>query len=296
MSKITRTVVSTKNAAKPLAPYNQAIIAGRTVYLSGCLGLDKDTLTLVPGGAGPEMKKALENAVAILEAAGSSVDKVVKTMIYVDDLKDFGAINEEYKKVFNKDFPARSCVQTAKIGLDAKVEFEVIAVTGDVKTITIFTRLLLLNGCVSNTSTELLKMSHSTRAIISTNNAAKPLAPYNQAIVADRMVYVSGCLGLDKETLSLVPGGAGPEMRKALENMVAILKASGSSAEKVVKTMIFVSDLNDFGAINEEYKKVFTKDYPARSCVQIAKIGLDAKVELEVIALTGDVEFKTISN
>lgn len=78
--------------------FSQAIIAGRTVYLSGLLGLDKDTLALVPGGAGPEMKKALENMVAILEAAGSSVDKVVKTMIFVDDLKDFGAINDEYKK------------------------------------------------------------------------------------------------------------------------------------------------------------------------------------------------------
>lgn len=62
------------------------------------MGLDKDTLTLVPGGAGPEMRKALENMVAILKAAGSCVENVVKTMIFVDDLKDFGAINEEYKK------------------------------------------------------------------------------------------------------------------------------------------------------------------------------------------------------
>lgn len=62
------------------------------------MGLDKDTLTLVPGGAGPEMKKTLENMVAILEAAGSSVENVVKTMIFVSDLKDFGLINDEYKK------------------------------------------------------------------------------------------------------------------------------------------------------------------------------------------------------
>lgn len=66
--------------------------------MSGCVGIDKDTLTLVPGGAGPEMKKTLENMVAVLEAAGSSVDKVVKTLIFVKDLKDFGAINDEYKK------------------------------------------------------------------------------------------------------------------------------------------------------------------------------------------------------
>ncbi len=77
---------------------SQAITIDRTVYVSGCLGLDKDTLTLVSGGAGPEMRKTLENMVGILEAAGSSVDKVVKTMIFVSDLKDFGAINDEYKK------------------------------------------------------------------------------------------------------------------------------------------------------------------------------------------------------
>lgn len=73
------------------------------------MGLDKDTLALVPGGAGPEMRKALENMTAILEAAGSSVEKVVKTLIFVADLKDFGAINEEYKKgrifLHNRQFP-----------------------------------------------------------------------------------------------------------------------------------------------------------------------------------------------
>lgn len=71
----------------------------RTVYLSGCLGLEKDTKALVSGGAGPEMKKALENLKATLEAAGSGIDKVAKCTIFVQDItRDFGVINEEYKK------------------------------------------------------------------------------------------------------------------------------------------------------------------------------------------------------
>lgn len=78
---------------------------------------------------------------------------------------------------------------------------------------------------------------------------------FSHAIIADRTVYVSGCLGLDKDTLKLVPGGAGPEMRKALENMIAILESAGSSVEKVVKATIFVTDLKDFPAVNEEYRK-----------------------------------------
>lgn len=79
--------------------FSQAVVVDRTVYLSGCLGLDKDTKVLVSGGAGPEMKKALENLKATLEAADSGIDKVVKCTVFVQDMaRDFGVVNEEYKK------------------------------------------------------------------------------------------------------------------------------------------------------------------------------------------------------
>ncbi|XP_049302376.1 rutC family protein UK114 [Bactrocera dorsalis] len=132
MSRIVKKLVSTANAAKPVAPYNQAVIADRTLYVSGCLGLDKDTMQLVPGGITQQTEVALKNLVAVLEAAGSSVDNVVKNTIFVKDLNDFGAFNEVYKKVFSKNFPARSCVQVARLPLDALVEIESIALIGDV--------------------------------------------------------------------------------------------------------------------------------------------------------------------
>lgn len=77
---------------------------------------------------------------------------------------------------------------------------------------------------------------------------------YSQAVVADRTVYVSGCLGMTKD-LKIVTGGAAAEAKMALENMGHVLTASGSSFDKVVKTTIFLNDINDFGAVNEEYKK-----------------------------------------
>lgn len=143
---------------KNLLNRSQAVVAGRTVYVAGCLGLDKDTMKLVPGGAGAEMRKAFENMNAILEAAGSSADKVTKVNIFVTDMKDFAAINEEYKKgdfrfllqkhfveikscpfyfvtVFTKDFPARTGVEISNLAAGAKVEFDVVAVVGDVKII-----------------------------------------------------------------------------------------------------------------------------------------------------------------
>ncbi|XP_043662253.1 rutC family protein UK114 [Drosophila teissieri] len=137
-------------------------------------------------------------------------------------------------------------------------------------------------------------MSTIVRKLISTANAAKPVAPYNQAVVADRTVYVSGCLGLDKDTMQLVPGGPTEQAEKALENLEAVLKAADSGVDKVVKNTVFLKDLNDFGAFNEVYKRVFNKEFPARSCFQVAKLPMDALVEIECIALTGSVETKTV--
>lgn len=78
---------------------------------------------------------------------------------------------------------------------------------------------------------------------------------WSQAVVADRTVYVSGCLGLDKNTMKLVPGGAVAEAEMALKNLEAVLVAADSGIDKVIKNTIFLKDLNDFGAINEVYKK-----------------------------------------
>lgn len=97
-STIIKKIIATSMAPRPLAPYNQAIVVDRTVYLSGVLGMDKDTLKLVSGGVVPEAKLALENMQHILAAAGSKVDNVIKCTVLLNDINDFGAVNEEYKK------------------------------------------------------------------------------------------------------------------------------------------------------------------------------------------------------
>ena len=97
-STIIKKIIATSMAPRPLAPYNQAIVVDRTVYLSGVLGMDKDTLKIVSGGVVPEAKLALENMQHILTAAGSKVDNVIKCTVLLNDINDFGAVNEEYKK------------------------------------------------------------------------------------------------------------------------------------------------------------------------------------------------------
>lgn len=121
-----KTVINTKNAPEALGPYSQAIKIGDMIFTSGQIPINPETKELVT-----EIKKAtkqsLTNIKNILEEAGTSMDKVVKTTVFVKDLNDFAAVNEVYATFFEGKPPARSCVQVAKLPLDAPVEIEVIA-------------------------------------------------------------------------------------------------------------------------------------------------------------------------
>ncbi|XP_019560110.3 rutC family protein UK114-like [Aedes albopictus] len=132
MASIVRKVVNTEKCPKVPAPFNQAVVAGQTVYCSGIMGMELGSLKLVNGGAGPEAAKALENLAVLLEAAGSSLANVVKTTILLTDIKDYGVVNVEYRKVFSDSFPARTCFAVKSLPMGASVEIEAIALAGDV--------------------------------------------------------------------------------------------------------------------------------------------------------------------
>ncbi|KAL7050595.1 hypothetical protein ACKWTF_004139 [Chironomus riparius] len=131
MASIIKKIITTAKAPLPVGPYSQAVVVDRTVYLSGALGTDPATGKLVEGGAIPEAAKALENIIVLLASAGSKIDNVIKCTVLLNDMADFAGVNLEYKKVFTKDLPARTCVQVGKLPLGANVEIEVIAVVGD---------------------------------------------------------------------------------------------------------------------------------------------------------------------
>ena len=121
-------VVRTERAPAPFqgAPYNQAIVAGDFVFVAGQLGL-KPGDTAVEGDITQQTEQVLANLQAILEEAGSSLDRLVKTSVFLMDLDDFQAMNAVYAKRFGKPYPARTCVQAAALPLGARVEIEVIA-------------------------------------------------------------------------------------------------------------------------------------------------------------------------
>jgi len=120
---------------------------------------------------------------------------------------------------------------------------------------------------------------------IATEAAPKAIGPYSQAIRAGDMLFVSGQIPIDPATGAFAGTTAATQLVQCLTNVQAILQAAGLGLEHVVKTTIFVQDLKEFAAINEAYARFFTASFPARSCVEVARLPKDALVEVEVIAV-----------
>ena len=125
------------------------------------------------------------------------------------------------------------------------------------------------------------------RRIVRTEGAPGAIGPYSQAVVAGGFVYASGQIPLDPATGQFVEGGVGEQTRQVLKNLSKVLEAAGSSLGRVVKTTVFLADMNDFAAMNEAYAEFFAEEPPARSTVQAARLPRDARVEIDVVALAG---------
>jgi 2-iminobutanoate/2-iminopropanoate deaminase len=123
------------------------------------------------------------------------------------------------------------------------------------------------------------------REVISTNNGPKAIGPYSQAIRANGFVFVSGQVSFDPVTNTLVLGDVGAQTNRVIQNLSGILKAAGSSLDKVVRATVFLKNMNDFAAMNEVYAKHFPSQPPARSTVEVARLPKDVLVEIDVIAL-----------
>ena len=123
------------------------------------------------------------------------------------------------------------------------------------------------------------------REVIATNDGPKAIGPYSQAIRANGFVFISGQIPVDPATQQLVAGDVAAQTERVLQNLSAILKAAGSSLEKVVKAGVFLKNMSDFAAMNEVYGRYFTEAPPARSTVEVARLPKDVLVEIDVIAL-----------
>jgi len=123
------------------------------------------------------------------------------------------------------------------------------------------------------------------KQVITTSDAPKAIGPYSQAIVSSSgLIYTAGTLGADPTTGELVGPGIQEQTRQALTNLAAVLRAAGSGLDKVLKTTVFLADMEDFAAMNEVYAEFFGTVPPARSTVQVAGLPKGARVEIEAVA------------
>lgn len=122
------------------------------------------------------------------------------------------------------------------------------------------------------------------KKIVSTTKAPGAVGPYSQAVKYGDMLYTAGQIALHPETGQMVEGGIKEQTHQVFANLKAVLEASGTGLENVIKTTVFIIDMNQFGDVNEVYGDYFAEDYPARSCVEVSRLPKDALVEIEVIA------------
>jgi len=123
------------------------------------------------------------------------------------------------------------------------------------------------------------------REVINTKNAPAAIGPYSQAIKVGNMMFVSGQIPFVPETMELVSEDVQEQTRQALENLKGILDEAGMSFSDIVKTTVFIKDMNDFGKINEIYAEYFVDNKPARACVEVARLPKDVKVEIDAIVI-----------
>lgn len=122
------------------------------------------------------------------------------------------------------------------------------------------------------------------KTIIRTDKAPAAIGPYSQAIEVNGMVYTSGVIPVNPQT-GEIPEGTIAQATQALTNLKNLLEAAGSSMDQVIKTTVFIKEMDEFGTINGIYKDFFTSDFPARSCVEVARLPKDVLLEIEAIAV-----------
>jgi len=261
-----RRAVQSANAPKAVGPYSHAIQApaDRVVFLSGQIAVDPVKDRLIAGNAAKQTERVMQNLKAVLDTAGASFDEVVKTTIFLTDLADFNAVNEVYGRYFRNAPPARATVQVAALSRGARVAIEGVAVK---------------SGTASTSP---------VRVAVQSALAPRAIGPYSQAIdvAAGSFVFVSGQIPVDPTSGELVQGDIVAQTERVMENVKAVLAASGATFDDVVKTNLYLADLGDFTKVNEMYGRYFQKTPPARATLQIAALPRGARIEIECVAAT----------
>ncbi len=237
------------------SPYSYGIESGNTLFLSGLVSRNGKDNSVVTGDITTQTKTVMENAGAILKAAGMSHSDVVSSRVYITDTALFQGMNAAYRTYFPKDPPARATVRAGLMGPQYVVEITMVAVQeGD-------RQALITPNADGTACTANPNLSSSVR-------------------VGNRL-YVSGMLG----NTDANKGDVRSQTRETLVRIGRTLKAAGFEWPHVVDGIVYLTDLSQFGAMNEAYREVFAKDFPARATVRSGLVAPDGLVEIMFTAV-----------
>jgi len=242
-----RVVIHPAGWIKSPSPYSYAIRTGDTLFLSGLVSRNVRDNTIVAGDISVQTAAVLDNATELLKAAGMTIDNVVSSRIYLPDGASFQPMNAVYRKYFSAAPPARATVIAGLAGSQYAVEITLVA-------------------------------SASPKRVIADGRPVN--ANLSAAIRAGDRVYVSGMLGNTPET----KGDVGAQTRETLTRIRAALTAAGCSPADVFDSVVYLTDMKNFAAMNDAYRPFFERDFPARATVQTGLVAAEGLVEIMVTA------------
>jgi reactive intermediate/imine deaminase len=250
-----RSVVHPAGWIKSPSPYSYGIVSGDTLFLAGLIARNGRDNSMTAGDMRTQTRAAMENAGAILKAAGMSFADVVSARIYITDTATFQDMNAVYRTYFPKDPPARATVRTGLMSPEAVVEVTLLAVKGGLR--------------------------EAINAPNADGSPAQPNPNLSQAIRVGNRLYLSGMLGNDASN----KGDAGAQTRATLARIARTLRAAGFDWKDVADGTVYLTDMRNFGAMNTAYREVFASDLPSRVSAETGLVSADALVEIMFTAI-----------
>ena len=248
-----RQVIHPSSWIKSPNPYSYGIKSGSTLFMAGLVSRNGKDNSVVEGDLTTQAKTVLDNAREILTAAGMTFDNVVSSRVYITDGTKFQEMNKVYTTYFTKDPPARATVIAPLMGPQYQIE-------------------------ITLTASSLPKQVFTTPA--ADGSPGKPNPILSSAVKVGNRLYLSGLLGNTKETL----GNTEAQTKEIMARVERTLKAAGFGWNDLVDGIVYITDVNNFNAMNAGYRSAITKDFPARATVKSGLVGADGLVEIMFVA------------
>ncbi len=236
-------------------PFSYGVLAGDTLFLSGLVSKNGKDNAVVTGDIQVQTRTALDNAGEILRAAGMTHEDAVSSRVFITDTALFQDMNAAYRTYFPKDPPARATVRAGLMGSEFQIEITLVAVKG------------------------------GSKEAFTTPNAdgspGKPSPNFSSAVRTGDRLYVAGTIGSTEAN----KGDIRAQTREALSRIGRTLEAAGFGWTNVVDAIVYLTDVENFGGMNEAYRETFTKGFPARATVETGLVAPDGLIEIMFTAV-----------